>query len=126
MNYASLNATIAARLQADFGFRPEADYLREGKCPSCEKKSLWTWKDKPGMVKCNRTNKCSWSSATKELFPDLFEDLNKKYQATPENPTATADAYLSLVRGFDPAQLKGWYEQGKYWRIGKISCRNRL
>jgi hypothetical protein len=115
MNFDALNNTIANRLTADFAFKPEGDYLRGGKCPSCEKKSLWTWKDKPGQVQCNRTNNCSWSSTSKDLFPDLFEQLNKKHPATPENPTATADAYLALVRGFDPGKLQGWYEQGKYW-----------
>lgn len=116
MNYTALNTTIVDRLKTDYGMKPsDGGYLREGKCPSCEKKSLWTWEAKPGMVQCNRTNKCSWVSTTKDLFPDLFEDLNKKYRATDENPTATADAYMALVRGFDPAKLKSWYEQGKFW-----------
>jgi hypothetical protein len=89
--------------------------MREGVCPECKKKTLWTWKEKPGMVQCNRTNSCNYAETTKSLFPDIFEDLNKKYPATDENPTQTADAYLSMHRGIDPAKITGWYEQGKYW-----------
>lgn len=115
MNFDTLTATVVTRLVSEFAFKTEGDYLRGGKCPACSKKSLWTWKDKPGQIQCNRTNNCSWSATSKELFPDLFEQLNKRHPATPENPNATADAYLALIRGFDPAKLNGWYEQGKYW-----------
>lgn len=110
-----LNPQIINRLVHEFRFKTIGEHLREGVCPACGKKTLWTWAAKPGMVQCNRTNNCTWQSTSKELFPDLFEDLNKKYPATPEIPNQTADAYLSLIRGFNPAQLKSWYEQGKYW-----------
>lgn len=111
-----INRQIAERLtQAPYNAKQRGEHLREGVCPSCGKKSLWTWFNSPGVVKCDRDNKCGFQSTTKELFPDLFENLNKKYQPTPENPNATADAYMGLVRGFDLGKLQGWYEQGKYW-----------
>lgn len=110
-----LNPQIVNRLISEFQFKNRGEHLREGVCPSCGKKTLWTWAEKPGMVQCNRTNKCCWSATSKELFPDLFEDLVKKYPPTDENPTQTADVYLSLIRGFDISAIKGWYEQGKYW-----------
>ncbi|WP_432745814.1 toprim domain-containing protein [Methylobacter sp. G7] len=122
-----LNPQIIKLLIAEFKFKQTGAHLREGVCPSCSKKTLWTWVEKPGMVQCDRTNNCNYAATSKELFPELFENLNKKYPATVEIPNQTADAYLSLIRGFDPAQLKGWYEQGKYWHprgdIGTASVR---
>lgn len=111
-----INLKIIERLQSPpYNAKHRQDHLREGVCPSCSKKSLWTWYQSPAVVQCDRVSKCGYSAASKDLFPDLFANLNKKYQATPEHPNATADAYLGLVRGFDVSKLKGWYEQGKYW-----------
>ncbi|MEQ1636746.1 MAG: toprim domain-containing protein [Methylococcales bacterium] len=110
-----LNGQIIGRLTVDYAFKPVGQHLREGRCPSCEKKTLWTWIASPGMVQCDRVSKCGYQATTKELYPDLFEHLNKHYAPTEDNPNKTADAYLSLVRGFDLAKIKGWYEQGKYW-----------
>lgn len=114
--WTEINHRIVERLQRPpFNAKHRQDHLREGVCPSCGKKSLWTWYHSPAVVQCDRVNNCGYSAGSKDLFPDLFANLNKKYQPTPENPTATADAYLGLVRGFDVAKLHGWYEQGKYW-----------
>jgi hypothetical protein len=110
-----LNPQIIDRLIGEFKFKTHGEHLREGVCPACGRKTLWTWLAKPGMVQCNRTNKCTWQATSKELFPDLFENLNKKYPATEQSPSQTADAYLSLIRGFNPDRIKGCYEQGKYW-----------
>lgn len=114
MQIIDLNPQIITRLKHDFEMTEQGAYLR-GRCPDCEKKSLWTWLNKPGHVQCDRVNKCNFESTTKELFPDLFEKINEKYQPTAENPHATADAYLSLIRGFDLASVAGWYEQGSYY-----------
>lgn len=94
--------------------RPAGEHLRAGRCPSCEKKTLWTWVEKSGSVQCDRGS-CGFISPTKELYPDLFANISKTYQATPEEPNRTADAYLSIIRGFNLEAIKGWYEQGKYW-----------
>ena len=48
------------------------------------------------------------------MYPDLFENFNKKYKATKTNPTATADAYMRAARGFDTSLINGWYTQGQY------------
>ncbi|MEE7625406.1 toprim domain-containing protein [Methylobacter sp. Wu8] len=113
-----LTPQIVDNLIREFKFKHVGEHLREGVCPACSKKTLWTWASKPGMVQCNRTNNCTWQATSKELFPELFENLNKKYPATQESPSQTADAYLSLIRGFNPDKIKGWYEQGKYWHPG--------
>lgn len=111
-----INPQIIQRLQSPpYNAKQRGEHLREGICPSCGKKTLWTWIATPGMVQCNRTNNCNFAATSKDLFPDLFENLNKKYQPTPENPNATADAYLELIRGFDIDKIKGWYSQSKYW-----------
>lgn len=110
-----LNPLIIDRLKNEFQMSERGEHLRAGLCPDCGKKTLWTWANKPGRIQCNRTNNCNYSATSKELFPDLFEKINKKYPASPENPNATADAYLSIIRGFDILKIKDWYEQNKYW-----------
>lgn len=114
MQQYDLNPQIIELLKSEFEMKEDGKYLR-GRCPDCQKKELWTWLDKPGRVQCNRTNKCDFNATTKELFPELFEKINDRYKPTGENPNATADAYMALVRGFELAPLKGWYEQGSYW-----------
>ena len=115
MQHINLNPQIINRLESDFNMVPRGSHLRGGECPDCGKKTLWTWVDKPGRVQCDRTNNCNFSATSKELFPDLFERINERYKPTAENPNATADAYLSLIRGIDPSAVKGWYDQNKYW-----------
>ena len=115
MTVADLNQQIINRLKGELKLKEHGEHLREGECPSCGKRTVWTWLEKPGMLQCNRTNNCNWQATTKDLFPDLFENLNKKYPPSAENPHATADIYLSLIRGFDLKQINGWYEQGQYW-----------
>ena len=109
-----LTPQIVNRLQHEFRMTEQGDYLR-GYCPDCGKKSLWTWLNNPGNVQCDRINKCAYSEPTFELFPDLFEKLNEKHPPTEQDPSATAKAYLSLIRGFELSQLSGLFEQGKYW-----------
>ncbi|MDF3821689.1 toprim domain-containing protein [Leptospira sp. 96542] len=121
---ADLLQEIAERLKQDYGFKLKAGgkYLQQGMCPSCKKKSLWTWADSPWVVKCERSNNCGQEWHVKELYPDLFESWSDRFQkpeaAKPveqQNPNAAADAYLRLGRGFsDPAimaLLKGSYSQ---------------
>ena len=115
MQHINLNPQIINRLENDFNMVARGSHLRGGECPDCGKKTLWTWVEKPGRVQCDRTNNCNFSATSKELFPDLFERINERYKPTAENPNATADAYLSLIRGIDPSAVKGWYDQNKYW-----------
>ncbi len=114
MHRTDLYPQIIDSLKHEFQMVEQGKYLR-GRCPECEKKSLWTWLDNPGHVQCDRKSKCNYEETTKDLFPELFEKLNEKYQPTETNPHATADAYLSLIRGFDTSLINGWYEQGSYY-----------
>jgi len=110
-----LNPLIIDRLKDEFQMKESGEHLRAGVCPDCSKKTLWTWINKPGRIQCNRTNNCNYSATSKELFPELFEKINKKYPPTKESPHATADAYMSLIRGFELSKIKDWYVQDKYW-----------
>lgn len=115
---------IADRLQHDYAFKvgPAGKHLRQGVCPSCGKKSLWTFADSPWVVRCERLNHCGYEAHAKDLYPDLFESWSDRFQAPeaakPEaerNPHAAADAYLSLGRGFDLARIKGLYTQESFY-----------
>lgn len=115
---------VATRLQDDKGFKlsPDKKYLRQGVCPSCSKKSLWTYAETPWVVKCERLNSCAYEEHAKELYPDLFDDWTERTQtveaAKPEgerNPNAAADAYLAQARGFKLDLVKGLYTQENYY-----------
>jgi Toprim-like len=115
---------IADALKADYGMKPSPDgkFLRQGVCPQCQKKELWTYAATPWVVKCARANKCGAEYHAKELYPDFFESWTERFQkaedAKPEaerNPHAAADAYLRMARGFDLSLIKGLYTQETYF-----------
>lgn len=115
---------IAERLEQDYAFKPKAGgkYLQQGVCPSCSKKSMWTYAASPWVVRCERTNNCGFEAHAKELYPDLFESWTERFQkpelAKPpeqQNPLAAADAYLRMARGFELARIKGTYSQETYF-----------
>jgi len=110
---------VRARL-VEFNFRERGDWLREGICPNCGKKSLYTHAEHPWTLKCGRLNNCGWEGHVKDLYPDLFNNWSERVRAAqpagkPASPTAVADAYLSQARGFDLARIQGWYTQESYF-----------
>lgn len=107
-------ADVLSHLRRDFDFKQHGDWLRRGKCPSCGSKEVFTHAGGPWVLKCGRENKCGWSASTRELYPDAFGRFNERFPATTQDPNATADAYLSFVRGFDLRRIKGWYRQGQF------------
>jgi hypothetical protein len=94
-----------------FQFKDKGGYLREGICPDCGKKELYVSKSQPWRIACGRENKCGSSWTAKELLPHLFENYIKRFPPTPENPKATADAYMMEDRGFKLGKCRGWYDQ---------------
>lgn len=112
---ADIHADLTRRLMADFGFRIQSNWLRGGRCPNCNERELYTHSEGPWVIRCGRLGKCGWETGIRDLYPDAFAQFNKRFPATEAAPTATADAYLRLVRGIDPAQVRGWYSQGRYW-----------
>ncbi|HEP9482370.1 TPA: toprim domain-containing protein [Pseudomonas aeruginosa] len=100
----------------ELDFKPHEasdEYLNKGECPGCGKRSLYISKSKPYQLKCNRLNQCGYEEKTRERYRHLFENLSERFPSTPENPNATADAYLQRSRGFDISKIAGWYTQGR-------------
>ena len=106
---------VKDRLLRDYKFKTVGEWLREGRCPACHKKELFTHAETPWVIKCGRTNKCGHERSTKDLYPEFFEKFNERYKPSPSNPNATADAYLDIARGFNTAKIRGWYRQEKFW-----------
>ncbi|HGC4884712.1 TPA: toprim domain-containing protein [Escherichia coli] len=110
-----LHQEITRRLLADFSFKEQGDWLRQGVCPDCQKKELYTYAISPWVLRCGRLNKCNAEIHIKEVYPDLFESWSDRYPPTPENPQAAADAYLREMRGFDLSLLRNCYAQENYY-----------
>ncbi|WP_297116088.1 toprim domain-containing protein [Thalassospira sp.] len=105
---------VVKRLIDDYRFKPVHDWLRQGRCPSCNRLELFTKATSPWVIKCGRENKCGHTANVKDLYPDAFGKFNERYPATTEDPNRTADRYMDFVRGLDPKKTKGWYRQGKF------------
>jgi hypothetical protein len=111
----------------DYAFKESGDFLRQGECPACGKRELYTSAAHPWVLRCGRLNKCGAEYHVKELYPDLFNDWSRLYPVTPQSVTATADAYLADGRGFDLKRIRGWYTQESYFdprtRAGSATVR---
>ena len=106
-----LQRRIDDRLNQLFTFKKVGEWYRQGRCPDCNEKELYTHAETPRMVKCGRTNKCGYEEHVKDICEDLFKDWSKDFPKTATSPTASADAYLIQSRGFDISKLKGMYTQ---------------
>ncbi len=115
----NISTELVDRLVAEYGFRPKGKWLQQGVCPQCGKKELFSSAEKPHLVNCSRENKCGWSAHVRDLYPEVFEGFSKRFKPTKANPTATADAYLQMQRGFDLDRIKGWYTQGRFYSSQK-------
>lgn len=109
-----LHADITRRLMQDFAFKARKEWLREGKCPECGKKELYTKTEAPWVLWCGRRDKCGAEIHVKDLYRDLFESWSDRYQSTETEPHAAAEAYLMHARGFPLARLKGAFTQEWY------------
>lgn len=111
-----LQHELVAKLTADYQFkRNSAGWLRQGRCPNCQKKELFTKEESPWVIKCGRLNKCGSEWHVKDLYPDLFEDWSKRYQPTKTDPAASAKAYLQYARGFDLSVVGQSFTQESYY-----------
>ena len=109
-----INDKVVDRLISDYGFKISGDWLREGRCPDCSKKSLFTHSTTPRVVKCGRLNKCGMEIHVKDLFSDLFTDWSATYKQNDISPNAAADAYLVEGRGLSIQSLKNSFTQELY------------
>lgn len=111
-----LRQDLLGRLQRDYAFKdPRNGRLLGGTCPACGKKELWAFSDNPWKVACNRINKCGYSASVRELYPDAFSSWSDRFESTPQQPNAAADAYLTQARHLDISRLNGAYVQGTYY-----------
>ncbi|HGN2570836.1 toprim domain-containing protein [Providencia rettgeri] len=109
---------LLPRLIHDFQFKEQNGYLRQGVCPNCKKKELFTSIEMPFVLRCGRENKCGAELIVKEIYPDIFDDWSAHYPKTQQAPNAAADAYLQHGRGLDIAPLKGLYSESSYHANG--------
>lgn len=109
-----VRSEVVSNLKRDYSFKDVGDWLRRGKCPSCGSMELYVHTGSPWVVKCGRENKCGWTASTRDLYPDAFGKFNERFPATTQDPNATADAFMTFVRGFDPKRIRGWYRQGRF------------
>ena len=105
---------IINRLENMFSFKTRGEWFREGVCPQCGKKELYTHAHNPRIVKCGRLVKCGYEEHVKDICEDLFKDWSEYHPQTDTNPNAAADAFLSEGRGFDISNLIGKYTQQFY------------
>lgn len=117
---AQLLSDITTALEINYNAQQNSNYLYKIRCPSCDKSEAFTSKNEPWVVQCGRANKCGESHHVKDLFPELFETWTKRFtpkteQEKQQNPTAVADAYLTVGRGFDLIKITGWYSQEHYY-----------
>ncbi len=110
---------VLPRILSDYDFKTSDDgkWLNQGRCPQCNKRSLFTAADNPWVLKCGRANKCNAEFSIRDLYPNEFGQFNKRYPTTESNPTATADAYMSEARGLDvvPMRKYNYYTQENWW-----------
>ena len=109
-----LKHRIINRLEQMFSFKTRGEWFREGVCPQCGKKELYTHAHNPRIVKCGRLVKCGYEEHVKDICEDLFKDWSEFHPQTDTNPNAAADAFLSEGRGFDISNLIGKYTQQFY------------
>lgn len=124
---AALHHDISTRLLRDYQFKPRGQWLREGKCPDCSKKELFTHADHPWVLKCGRESKCGWIGHVKDLYPEAFNSWSERFVANDTDPNAAATAYLQMARGLNTAALGDCYMQGQYYdsklQIGTATVR---
>lgn len=103
----------ALEKDSGFDFKRNGNNLRFGICPNCGERECFINLDRPYRVSCGRLNNCGWNATVRELYPDIFDNLSRRYPATEENPNATADAYLVANRGFSIESIKGGVYAGE-------------
>ncbi|WP_374414228.1 toprim domain-containing protein [Novosphingobium colocasiae] len=102
-------------LKADFKWKKQTGtWLRQGKCPDCNEHSVFTHEQNPWVMSCERTNKCGWQGSSRDLYPEIFDTWSNRFRATPQNPNAAADAYLTDARRLDLRGMRSAYAQEYY------------
>jgi len=111
--YALLESLEKALIKR-FQFKKNTGKLEFGHCPQCDKKSLWTDSENLSYLQCSRTKLCGHTQLTADALPEHYSQLDKHYPASENNPSATADVYLAVVKALDIQEFKADYQQHAY------------
>lgn len=113
MMFPETKALVVEKLKDVYGFKVKGNDKLRGRCPDCNHKeaSAWVYPEEPWVVFCPRKNECGKENHIRDLFPELFEKWEKRFEPTPEDPNKTVNAYLVEGRGFPLEPLKGLYTQ---------------
>lgn len=130
MMFPETQALIVERLHNDYGFKEKNGKLRGGRCPDCNHKeaSAWAFADAPWTIFCPRKNHCGHEISVRDLYPDLFEKWEKRFEATPAEPNKTVNAYLVEGRGFPLEKLQALQYSQEYYKsnehqVGSVTLR---
>lgn len=124
-----LRDRIINRLESDYGLKQAAgtNWHRNGRCPACGKKELYTSSEAPWVIRCGRVNKCGGEWRAQDLYADFFNDWSERYKPTPQEPNNTALHYLTIGRGFEATRVIGEFNQENYFNpelgIGSATVR---
>lgn len=110
----SLHNDILAAIRADktLSFKESGKHFKHGRCPQCGRKSAFVSVDNPGRISCSHKDSCGWTETVRERYPHVFTELGQRHPATPNDPNATANAYMSHIRGFPLIKIGNWFTQG--------------
>lgn len=113
MMFPETKTLVVEKLKDVYGFKVKGNDKLRGRCPDCNHKeaSAWVYPEEPWVVFCPRKNECGKENHIRDLFPELFEKWEKRFEPTPEDPNKTVNAYLVEGRGFPLDPLKGLYTQ---------------
>jgi len=101
---------IRSHLQNDHPkYHESGQYIDGLICPSCNKKEAFAHFDSPMAIICHSNNKCGATTSIKQIYPDLWNDLAKRYPSSEIDSKATARAYLES-RGLKSELLE--FKQG--------------
>ena len=115
--YDDLPLNILKSLKLDNPKAKESGACLNGlRCPACGKNEAFTYLDKPFSLICHRNNHCGINTPIKSVYPELWQDLAKRYPPTPKDKKATARAYLES-RKLNTALFK--FEQSTHQVNGK-------
>lgn len=103
--------------------REVGDKINGVVCPDCGKPEAYAHANGPNVIMCHRMSQCGAKTLTRELYPDLFNTFEERFQPTTTNPNATAEAFLQ-ARGLDTKAFSfiqgAVIEQGKTYPTVKI------
>ena len=121
---------VIDRLCSDYHFKLKSGEKYRGRCPDCNHKeaSAWVYSDNPWVIICPRKNECGHQNHVRDLFPELFEKWEKRFEATVEEPNKTVNAYLVEGRGFPLEKLQALNYSQEYYKspesgLGSVTLR---